>query len=141
MAIRRAFLTWAVAFAAATAPAAALAQRGDSGSIVGGVFDQTGVPLPGVKVTASSETQIGGPRVTYTNAEGGFRFPVLEPGVFKVRAEAPKLATVVNSGVKVGINAPTEVNFVLEVAASKVEEVQVVERAPLVSTTSASVKE
>ena len=35
-------------------PVQALAQRGDSGSIVGHVFDQTGAPLSGVKVTATS---------------------------------------------------------------------------------------
>jgi Carboxypeptidase regulatory-like domain len=131
----------ALSFALALLPSRVLAQRGDSGSIVGSVFDQTGVPLPGVKVTATSETQIGGPRVSYTSAEGRFRFPVLDPGVFKLRAEAPRLATAVQNAVKVGINAPAEVDFVMEVATGKVEEVQVVERPPLVSTTSSSVKE
>ena len=122
-------------------PLTALAQRGDSGSIVGNVFDQTGVPLAGVKVTASSDTQIGGRRVAYTNSEGAFRFPALDPGIFQVRAEAPKLATALRGNVPVGINAPTEVDFVMEVATAKVEEVKVIERPPLVSTTSASVKE
>jgi hypothetical protein len=124
------------------APAgAAFAQRGDSGQITGYVFDQAGNPLPGVKITASSDTQIGGGKTTYTSAEGAFRFPVLEPGVFKVRASAPKLQTLVQDNVKVGLNAPIELNLVMEVATTKVEEVKVVERAPLVSTSTPNVKE
>jgi hypothetical protein len=115
------------------------AQRGDSGSITGYVFDQVGNPLTGVKVTASSETQIGGKKTTYTNEEGAFRFPVLEPGKFQVRAEAPKLKTQLVE-TKVGINAPTEINILMEVA-TKVEEVQIVDKAPLVSTSTANVKE
>jgi hypothetical protein len=121
--------------------APALAQRGDSGSITGYVFDQAGMPIGGVKITAVSSTQIGGQRVAYSNAEGAFRFPLLDPGVFQVKAEAPKLTTAIQNAVKVGINAPAEVNFVMEVATSKVEEIRIVERPPLVSTTSASVKE
>ncbi len=124
----------------AAAPGAR-AQRGDSGSIVGYVFDQTGGPLSGVKVTISSETQIGGRKTTYTNAEGGFRFPVLDPGVFQVKVEAPKLQTVVQDNVKVGINAPSELNLIMEIASSRVEEVKVVEKAPLISTSTANVKE
>src|SRR5947207_2406133 len=66
------------------------AQKGDSGSITGCVLDQTGSPIKGVKVTTSSPTQIGGRKVSYTNDEGCFRFPILDPGVFEVRADAPK---------------------------------------------------
>jgi hypothetical protein len=119
----------------------AQAQKGDSGSIVGYVMDQTGSPIRGVKVIASAPTQIGGKKVTYTNDEGFFRFPILEPGTFQVRTEAPKLKTQVQENVKVGINAPAELNIVLEVASDKIEEVKVIEKAPLVSTTTANVKE
>src|SRR5436190_20508689 len=93
-----------------------LAQRGDSGSITGMVVDQTGSPLKGVRVTASSDQQIGGKKVVYTNEEGVFRFPSLEPVMFQVKAEARNLQTVVQNNVKVGLNAPTEVNVVMEVA-------------------------
>ncbi|HXU81968.1 MAG TPA: carboxypeptidase-like regulatory domain-containing protein [Polyangia bacterium] len=117
------------------------AQKGDSGSIVGYVVDQTGNPIRGVKVTASAPTQIGGKKTTYTNDEGFFRFPILEPGNFQVRTEAPKLKTQVQENVKVGINAPAELNIVMEVASERIEEVKVVEKAPLVSTTTANVKE
>jgi hypothetical protein len=119
----------------------ARAQRGDSGSITGGVYDQTGAPIRGVRVTVFSETQIGGRKSAYTNASGEFRFPTLDPGTFEVRAEAPKLRTFVQKNINVGINAPTEINVVMEVASSEIEEVKVVQKAPLISTTTASVKE
>ncbi|HXU81365.1 MAG TPA: carboxypeptidase regulatory-like domain-containing protein [Polyangia bacterium] len=122
-------------------PGEARAQKGDSGSIVGCVLDQSGSPLKGIKITTSSATQIGGKKTTYTNEEGCFRFPILDPGTFEVRADAPKLRTVIQQNVKVGINAPADVNLIMEVASDKVEEVKVVEKAPLVNTSSASVKE
>jgi hypothetical protein len=117
------------------------AQKGDSGSIAGCVFDQTGIPLKGIKITTSSATQIGGRRVAYTSDEGCYRFPVLDPGVFQVRAEAPKLRTVIQENVHVGLNTPSEVDLVMEVATAQVEQVKVVEKAPIIDTKSASVKE
>jgi hypothetical protein len=117
------------------------AQGGDSGSITGYVFDQAGNPLPGVKVTASSSTQLGGNKVAYSTPEGSFRFNALSPGTFKVKAEAPRLQTVVQDNVKVGITAAADVSLIMEVAQSKVEEVKVISKTPLVNTTKPNVKE
>jgi hypothetical protein len=116
------------------------AQGGQNGSIVGAVYDQSGTPMSGVKITARSETQIGGVRSVYTNAEGTFRFPALQPGTFEVRAEAPKLKPVIIKDVGVGISAAAEVNVVMEVETA-LEEVKVIERAPMVNTTSSAIKE
>jgi hypothetical protein len=118
----------------------ALAQGGNDGSIIGYVFDQTGSPLSGVKITATSPTQIGGDKRAYTNEEGMFRLRQLFPGTFQVTAAAPKLKTVIHKDIRVGISAPAEVNMVMEIQ-SAVEEVRVVERAPTVSTTTTNVKE
>jgi hypothetical protein len=118
----------------------ALAQGGQNGSIVGAVYDQSGMPMSGVKITARSETQIGGSRSVYTSTEGTFRFPALQPGTFEVRAEAPKLKAVIMKDVTVGISAAAEVNVVMEVETA-LEEVKVVERAPMVNTTSSAIKE
>jgi Carboxypeptidase regulatory-like domain len=110
------------------------------GSIVGNVFDQSGAPITGVRISARSATQIGGDKVTYTNDEGFFRLPGLQPGVFEVQANAPKLKTVLQKDVHVGVNAPAEVNLMMDVVTGT-EEVKVVEKAPIVSTTTATVKE
>jgi len=122
-------------------PLAAHGQGGTQGSIIGYVYDQTGSPIKGVKVAASSPTQIGGSRIGYTNDEGEFRMRGLFPGVFEVRASAPKLKTVIQKEVKVGITSPAEVNMVMEIETGTVEEVKVVEKAPTVSTTTTNVKE
>src|SRR5205814_9245032 len=66
----------------------AYAQRGDSGAIVGHVYDGSGMPVKGVRVTITSLTQIGGKRVATSDAEGFFRFPALQPGDFELEAEA-----------------------------------------------------
>jgi hypothetical protein len=110
------------------------------GSIMGNVYDQNGRPLSGVRIAARSETQIGGERTTYTNADGFFRLPGLQPGRFEVHATAPRLKTLLQKDVLVGVNAPAEVNLLMDVEAGT-EEVKVVEKAPIVSTTSATVKE
>ena len=63
------------------------------------------------------------------------------PGVFQVSASAPKLKTVIQKDVKVGITSAAELNVVMEVQTGAVEEVRVVEKAPTVSTTTTNVKE
>src|SRR4051812_6812101 len=127
--------------AAILLPAMAFGQGGNSGSIVGYVFDQTGNPIRGVKVSAASPTQIGGHKTAYTNDEGSFCFSALFPGNFEVRAAAPKLKTYVQKDIKVGITAPAELNIIMEVESAGLEEVKIVEKAPVVSTTTANVKE
>jgi hypothetical protein len=121
-------------------PLAAHGQGGDQGSIVGYVFDQTGAPVRGVKVVASSPTQIGGTKTGYSNDEGAFRIRALIPGSFEVKASAPTMRTIVQKDVNVGITAPAELTFVMEVSTS-VEEVHIVEKSPLVSTTKPNLRE
>jgi len=132
-------LVLALAFGLRVAPVRA--QQGDSGTILGYVFDETGNPLSGVKLTATSDTQIGGAKTTYSDATGLFRFPALIPGAFQVKAEAPNLKSVVQDRVKVGLNAPVELNVVMQIASGEVEEIKVEQAAPLVSTSKANVKE
>jgi hypothetical protein len=122
------------------APIAAHGQGGDQGSIVGYVFDQSGNPVRGVKISASSPTQIGGAKVAYTNDEGSFRIRALIPGTFEVKATAATLRTVVQKDVHVGIGAPAELSLIMEVMTA-VEEVKVVEKSPLVSTTKPNLRE
>jgi hypothetical protein len=122
------------------APALVHAQSGQNGSIVGYVFDEGGMPLKGIKITATSPTQIGGAKIAYSTDEGSFRLPALQPGDFEVRASAPKLETVILKGVKVGISAASEVNVIMKVQTAT-EEIAVVEKAPLVQTTKSNITE
>jgi hypothetical protein len=121
-------------------PTTAFAQGGDSGSILGYVYDQAGNPVRGIKVTATSPTQIGGPKSAYTDDEGAFRLRQLIPGMFELRASGPKLRTLLQKDIKVGISAPVELNLVMEVETA-VETVTVRQTAPLVSTSKPNVHE
>jgi Carboxypeptidase regulatory-like domain len=131
---------WLVGLGLIVCTSSAHAQRGDSGAILGHVYDSNGVPIKGVRVTITSVTQIGGRRVAYSDAEGFFRFPALQPGDFELEAEARGLTRFIQKGLRVGINAPVEVNAVMGVQ-TNVEEVHVVEKPPLVSTSTANIKE
>jgi hypothetical protein len=122
------------------AAAAAFGQGGAAGSITGHVYDQSGNPLPGVKITAESPTQIGGARTTYSNGEGFFRFPALFPGKFQLRATAPKLETYYQRDIPVGITSAVDLDIMMEVA-GKTDIVKVVERVPIISPSTSNVKE
>ncbi len=138
--IHRLLLVAGLAWAVCLYPAASLGQGGVVSSIIGTVTDQNGMPLKGVKITARSDTQIGGAKVTYSSEEGTFRIPGLQPGTFEVTATAPKLKSVLQKDIKLGVNAAAEVDVIMEVETT-VEEVKVVQKAPVVSTTTANVKE
>src|SRR3954469_7583242 len=94
----------------------ARAQGDASGVIVGYVFDQAGNPLPGIKVTVRSPTQIGGPRKTTTNADGFFRLAALFPGVFELHAQAPTMTMYVQR-IQVGLGT-VEVSAIMSVEAA-----------------------
>jgi hypothetical protein len=124
---------------AAVVAAPSLAAFGQTvGTIEGHVFDQSGTPIRGVKVVATSPTQIGGPKTMVTGNDGLFRFPGLTPGVFTVTASAPKLKTVEQQNVKVSAVNTSEIDILMEVESVE-EEVQVIQKAPLVNTQQATV--
>ena len=117
-------------------------QRGDSGSIVGYVFDQTGSPLAGVKVTIASDTQIGGRKVAYTNARGRLPLPGAGPGRVPGAgrgAQAADRRPEQRQGRHQRARPRSTSSW--RWPPTKVEEVKVVEKPPLVSTTTANVKE
>ncbi len=137
----RSFARVLVVAAVCALPTLALGQGGVTGSVVGYVFDQGGQPLKGIKIVTTSATQIGGGKTTYTNDEGFFRFVGLLPGTFEVSASAKGLRTVLQKDIAVGVSSSAEINLVMEVESQQLEEVKVIEKAPIVSTTTSSVKE
>ena len=76
-----------IASALLFSPLPALAQLGQSAALTGTVTDASGAILPGVTVTAASESLIGGSRSTPTDVNGVYRFPALPPGLYTVTAE------------------------------------------------------
>src|SRR5262244_3855558 len=70
-----------------------LAQGVQTGTIRGTVHDEQGLAVPGVTVTATSPA-LQGPRVTVSDAAGGFTVPNLPPGPYAVTFELSDFATV-----------------------------------------------
>ena len=105
------------------------------GRIVGYVFDQSGNPLAGVMVRVNTG------RRAYTGPEGHFALEAIPVGKYELQASAPKLSTVVQRELTVKSGENAEANLVMEVSSTAVEEVAVVERAPVVATTRGSARE
>ena len=132
-----------VAVAVAISTAAPDLVRADdpaSGTLIGTVTDHVGGALAGVRVLASSDTQIGGPRVAHTSNDGSFRIVALSPGTFTVTAAARDLKVAAQKLIRVGLGAPATVHLTMEVV-TKVEEIAIAEKAPAISATGATVKQ
>jgi outer membrane receptor protein involved in Fe transport len=81
------------------------------GIISGTVHDKSGAVLPGVTVTATNQ-DTGIARNVVSSAEGIYRIPALEPGMYTVRVELSGFQTIENKG----IDVKTAQEVVLDVA-------------------------
>jgi hypothetical protein len=111
-----------------------------AGVLTGHVFDQTGSPLRGVVVTVARKPPETLAKKARTNDEGAFRIAGLPQGMYDVTASAPKLRTLTKRDLSVMDGPIAELDLIMEVEAV-VERIGVVEKAPLVSASRATVKE
>lgn len=110
-------------------PARAQVQTGE---IFGHVADSTGAVLPGVIVTLESPALIR-PQSNVTTASGGYRFPNIPAGDYRLKFELTGFKTLVREGVRVQTGFNAEINPRLEL--STVEEtVTVSGESPIVDT-------
>lgn len=91
----------------------AFAQK-QTGAIEGKAKDNEGRPIPGVRITVSSHSLIGGDRNAYTDQDGLYRFPVLAPGNYEVKAELNGFQAVVRKDITLLLTSTLTVNFTLE---------------------------
>lgn len=84
--------------------------------LTGEIKDTSGGSLPGVTVTLTSPTLVGGPQSTVTNAGGIYRLPDLAPGEYELSAELPGFQTVKRTGLQVPFAATLTIDLVLPVA-------------------------
>jgi hypothetical protein len=108
------------------------------GQLLAWVFDQSGNPIRGGRVVITDRG--GGQSVRYTGAEGKALFTGLAAGVYDLSALAPNLRTAIYRGVQVNEQTGGEATVIMEPVSAGVEEVKVVEKAPLISTTSTNLK-
>jgi outer membrane receptor protein involved in Fe transport len=87
-----------------------------TGGIKGTVSDEEGGPLPGVNITLQSPALIGGPQSDTTGVDGGFRFPALPPGAYRLSFELTGFQTVVHDQVRVTVGSTIEQNVTMKLA-------------------------
>jgi hypothetical protein len=118
-------------------PSRAAAQVRTTGQIIGTVHDGSGAVVPGAKVEATDiGTGIGASATS--NAQGGFVFPTLQPGHYRLIVEAAGFqpAIIEDVAVETGRVSNADVRFDL---AGVSEEVKVVGRSQVIETTSSTV--
>lgn len=129
---RNVILTAAVLLAALT-PCPAQQFRG---SITGRVVDAQQAAVPGAKVTATeAETQAR--YETVSGAAGQYTVPFLQPGRYKVEAEAAGFKRYIRETIQVSSNDQIGLDITLEVG-QLAESVTVTAEAPMLTTTTAS---
>ncbi len=105
-----------------------------TGAINGKASDESGAAMPGVSVTAVSESMQGS-RTTVTGEDGSFRIPAVPPGTYKLTFELNGFGTVVREGVIVGLGFTATINVDMKVASLQ-ETVTVSGQSPVVDVTS-----
>ena len=109
----------------------------ESGAIQGNATDKTGAPLPGVTITLTGTSLIGGARTFLTDSKGFYRFPSIPPGPYVVSAELTGFVKLVKEKIQLHAGVTLTVDFVMEEA--KIEkEVLVTAVSPTVDLTSST---
>ena len=103
-----------------------------AGAIKGTTLDDSGLPIPGVLVTITSDSMMG-PRQAQTDVEGRFQFVELPPGVYELVAESPGFAKVRQPGLQVNIGRNTQVTVEMPLEEAGLE-IVVEERRPNIDT-------
>ncbi len=86
-----------------------------TGSLTGSVTDNTRAVLPGVMISLSGQSLIGGAQTQVTDATGTYRFDRLPPGSYEVTFELPGFKTVVRRDIRVSATFTATVNVQLEI--------------------------
>src|SRR5688500_4667038 len=107
------------------------------GVITGRVSDSSGAVLPGVNVSLTSTSVIGG-RATVTDEQGGYRFALLPPGVYNLKFELQGFNSVVREGLQLTTNFTASLNVAMDIGAVT-ESITVVGASPLIDVTNAVV--
>jgi hypothetical protein len=110
-----------VAAFASLAPPAVAAQARQNSTLTGLVRDASSAVLPGVTMTVQSPNLVGGAQTTTTDADGVYRFPLLQPGVYELTAELAGFKTVRQTGIRVPLATTITIDILLDLAT--VEEV------------------
>jgi len=116
----------------------AFSQSQTTGNITGRAQDSSGALIPGVEITISSPSMIGGARNAVTDETGSYRFTLLASGTYRVTFALPGFKTLNIDGVNVTPQQTMTINGTMEVAATA-EEITVTSQTPAIDLESATV--
>jgi Carboxypeptidase regulatory-like domain/TonB dependent receptor len=102
-----------------------------TGTITGRALDSSGGILPGVEVSITSPSMIGGARTTFTDSQGAYRFTQLPSGDYRVSFKLSGFRTLNIDAVTVGVGATMTINGPMEID-SLSEEVTVISDTPVI---------
>src|SRR5438477_452741 len=126
---------WSVWFMVFLSVVSAVAQT--QASISGVVHDPTGAVIPGVTVTVTNPAT-NFLRMAISNEAGVYNFPVLQPGIYKIKVELPGFRTIEQNGVELQIQQSARLDFNLQVGEVS-QTVEVSGTAALIATENATV--
>lgn len=106
-------------------------QSKETGAIQGTVATPEGEALPGVEVTISSPSLIGGSKSVITNAYGRYRFVALSIGTYTVEAKLEGFNAQRKVGLRLSVQMTLTVDFALTVGTLE-ETIEVVGEAPMI---------
>jgi len=108
-----------------------------TGQVSGIVSDASGAVIPATKIAVVNEGT-GIVHNTSTNDAGAYTVPLLSPGLYEVSAQREGFRPVSRSGIRIEVDQVARIDFQLQVGAVS-ESIEVVQTAPLLQTSSASV--
>src|SRR6202140_1527320 len=118
------------------AVAVPLTSQTTTGRILGTVSDQSGATVAGAAVVVT-DVQRGTTRAAASDASGDYVVPELQPGIYKVRAEAKGFKTV--ERVNIGVEVAQDLRVDISLPTGQVSETVIVtDEVPLVNTTSST---
>jgi len=94
--------------------------------------DESGLPIPGVQVTLSSSSLIGGELMQITDENGRFLFPSLPPGLYTVLAEKPGFTSVQQEQVQVIVGRDVRLSLRLPLSDVGAETIIVADSKPTI---------
>jgi hypothetical protein len=84
------------------------------GSIQGRVTDIDSESISGVFLIASSPSSIGGNVITSSDDRGFYKFPVLSPGLYELKAEFEGYQTIARKNIRLNLGSTVTIDFTLQ---------------------------
>ena len=106
-------------------------------SVGGTVKDPSGAIIPAAKITLTN-TDTGAQRNSTSDSQGRYTFSQVQPGAYRLAAQAPGFTDVVINGLQLQVNSPATADLTFEKVGSVASTVSITEQASLINTDDAT---